>query len=63
MWHINISNFGWPQWTYLAMVALGLGMSAYRHGKPRKVENYDFFKTVFYTMIWLNILLAGGFWG
>ena len=51
---------GWPQWTMLALFAVGLLFAANQHGKPR-TDKYNFWGAVIGSAIQFGILFAGGF--
>lgn len=51
---------GWPQWTMLALFAVGLLFAANQHGKPR-TDKYNFWGAVIGIAIQFGILFAGGF--
>lgn len=50
---------GWPQYTYLALTLLGLGLVWGKHGEPR--DNYNVGTSLLATVISLWLLWAGGF--
>lgn len=52
---------GWPQLTYIALVALSGGYALARDGEPR--ENYSFGGWLVNATISVTLLWAGGFWG
>jgi hypothetical protein len=49
----------WPQFTYIALILLGLGVCIAKHGQPRGPHNLvtDLISTA--LVLWL--LIAGGF--
>lgn len=49
----------WPQYTYLALVVLGLGFVIAKHGEPRSPHNL--WVSLIATAIALSLLHAGGF--
>ena len=51
----------WPQIVLLILYAFGLGVAAVKHGEPR--DNYNFWTTLFATVIEILLLYWGGFWG
>lgn len=53
---------GWPQYAYLALTFIGLGMAAEQHGKP-KTGTHSFWATLIATALLLGLLWAGGFFG
>jgi hypothetical protein len=52
---------GWPQYAYLALTFLGLGISIAKHGEPRSPHNFG--HDVIATALILWLLIAGGFFG
>ena len=50
----------WPQITYLILLAIGLMVSSYEHGKPKKGEHNIFWSLLSY-IIGFWILYEGGF--
>jgi hypothetical protein len=53
---------GWPQYTYLALVFMSLGMNLVKHGEPKN-DNYNFYSSAIGVAIVLVILECGGFFG
>lgn len=53
---------GWPQFTYLALTLIGLGIFLAKHGQPRN-ENYNFFSTMIVQCFIYWVLYMGGFFG
>ena len=51
---------GWPQWTWLAMMAIGLLIAAHEHGKARTGRE-SFWTSAIAAAIHVALLLAGGF--
>lgn len=51
---------GWPQWTYVLLAGLGLGIHMALHGKARDGE-YNFFVRLVAEVISVGLLYAGGF--
>jgi hypothetical protein len=51
----------WPQYTYLALIFLGLGIAIAKHGEPSKPHN--FFTSLIATGLSLWLLYMGGFFG
>jgi hypothetical protein len=49
----------WPQWTFLILLVLGLGISLGKDGQPR--TNWSFWSTLFNSVITLLLLYYGGF--
>lgn len=49
----------WPQWLYLSLLFIGIVITAYEHGKPRKPENL--FWHLIAVAIIITILIFGGF--
>lgn len=49
----------WPQYAYLAMVLIGLGVSMANHGESKGEEN--FFVTAARTALAVFLLWQGGF--
>ena len=54
-----VANWGWPQWTYIVLVAIGLGTSLANDGKL--IEKASAGVTAFSSFILFLILGAGGF--
>lgn len=50
----------WPQYTYLALTCVGLGMVIAKHGEPDK---HNAVSTVLTTCLVLWLLYMGGFFG
>lgn len=53
---------GWPQGIYLALVLIGLGVAAAKHGQP-KTGTYSFWVSLPASAILLGLLAWGGFFG
>ena len=53
---------GWPQFAYLALLFIGLGLSLERDGKPKE-GRHSLIVDVIATAIVVAILWAGGFFG
>ena len=51
---------GWPQYAYLALVLISLGVTLEQHGKPKTGE-HSFWLQLFATAIALWLLYMGGF--
>lgn len=51
----------WPQFTYLALVCIGIGTSIANHGRERSNENC--ITTLIAASISLFLLYQGGFFG
>ena len=49
----------WPQYTYLALNFLGLGIAIANHGEPR--TNESAITSIIATAITFSLLAAGGF--
>jgi hypothetical protein len=49
----------WPQFTYLALVAVSFGMSIAEHGRPRAPA--DAWASLFSVVVINALLWAGGF--
>jgi hypothetical protein len=56
----NKMNLQWPQLTYLALVALRLGISLAQHGQF-KTEKHSFFTQLVGASLGLFLLYQGGF--
>lgn len=56
---------GWPQYTYLALIVLGLGMALAQHGEPRTGSDrtHNFFTSLIAAAISVWLLWAGDFFG
>lgn len=52
----------WPQYLYLGLVFLSLGLTLGKHGEPR-TDKYNFWGTAVGLIIQILILKAGGFFG
>ncbi len=50
---------GWPQITWIALAAMGVGISMVKHGQPR--EPYSLWTSLIGTGIAVGLLYAGGF--
>lgn len=65
--HIDLASWGWPQWTVLILMFLGLTYRAANHGKPMidkatgKPEEHNAFIGFCRFLLWGFILTAGGF--
>lgn len=53
---------GWPQYLYLALMCIGVGMTCAKHGQPKSGE-HDGWVTIISAGITVAILWAGGFFG
>lgn len=53
---------GWPQIVWIALSAMGLGISLIKHGEQRK-SNYNFWVTLISLGFEMLILWKGGFFG
>lgn len=53
---------GWPQFAYLALIFISVGMNCARHGQPRDGKHNGWTSLVAAGII-LSILWAGGFFG
>lgn len=51
---------GWPQYVYLALTLIGLGIEVERHGEP-KTGAHNCVTTLIATVLVLWLLHAGGF--
>lgn len=49
----------WPQWTYLILNLIGIGLVISNHGKPRTNENA--YAWIISALIQFFILFKGGF--
>ena len=49
----------WPQWTFIFLLTLGLGLALGKHGDPR--SNWSFWATLFNSVITFALLYYGGF--
>ena len=63
-------HWRWPQWTLLAIMHLQFAYRSYRHGKPMlqtsgdekgQPERYNGFAAISVFMVWIAILICGGF--
>ncbi len=52
---------GIPQFILLALIVLGMGTAAVKHGEPQ--PNYNFVATLVSAVIQIAILAWGGFFG
>jgi hypothetical protein len=64
------AHWGWPQWTLAIMLLLSFIYASARHGEERletsgerkgKPERYSGFVALTRTVIWVGILICGGF--
>lgn len=51
-----------PQYLIIALYSMSLGMNLINHGKE-EIRRYNFFTSLFATVIALGILMWGGFFG
>ena len=51
---------GIPQICLIVLIALGLGISLAKHGEPRD-DTYNFFTTLISSLIYVGLLILGGF--
>ena len=51
---------GWPQYTYLVLTLIGLGVALAKNGEARTGE-YSFWLTLFTTFFVNFLLYSGGF--
>jgi hypothetical protein len=58
---MNFAEWGWPQYTYAGLTAIGFVYIALHHGEGKKPGVWDVYKTSFHQAIILVILYAGGF--
>lgn len=56
---IDISAWGWPQITYLVLMALSLGVHLAKHGQP--APQYNILRSLLAISIVLTVLTFGGF--
>jgi len=56
---IDMSIWGWPQWTVIVLSALGLLIHGVSHGQPR--PSYHIGYSVVDTLILFVMLAFGGF--
>lgn len=54
-----VANWGWPQWLYVSIVLIGIGISLANHGKCIKKASAGV--TAFSGFVLFLILTAGGF--
>lgn len=52
----------WPQYTLLALVLIGVGVSMARYGEPKR-DTYGIYEAFIGPSILLGLLYAGGFFG
>ncbi|MGI4936306.1 MAG: hypothetical protein ACRYF5_06110 [Janthinobacterium lividum] len=57
---INTTYWAWPQITALILILIALLIGAVGHGKPKKGEQ-SFPVTLFSSVLWMAILIFGGF--
>ena len=50
----------WPQWVYIGLTFMGLGLELARHGQ-RKTGEHNFISQIIATAIIYWLLWAGGF--
>lgn len=53
---------GWPQVTYVGLIALSLGITLAQHGKPR-TGNFNVVHSLIGASITTGVVYAGGFFG
>lgn len=51
---------GIPQICFIVLIALGLGISLAKHGEYRE-DKYNFFTTLIGSLIYVGLLILGGF--
>lgn len=57
---INVDNWNWAVWTYLAITFIGLLFCANMHGK-KKMGYHNFWSDIFATLVIFSLLTFGGF--
>lgn len=55
-------HFGAAQIIMIVLYAMGLGISAAKHGEPQEETKYNFWATLVCTIIVVALLAWGGFW-
>lgn len=51
---------GWPQYVYLALLCVGVGMACAKHGEP-KTGKHDGWTTLISAGLLIALLWSGGF--
>lgn len=62
MEYLNTASWGWPQFIYLALTAIGIGVLLAKHG-TLKTGKHDAFSSIAGTAVVFAILYYGRFWG
>lgn len=62
MEYINVAAWHWPQFAYLCLLTVGVGMVFAKHGTPR-TGNVDAFSSVVASALIVTILYYGRFFG
>jgi hypothetical protein len=61
----DLASWGWQQYTLLIFMFIALAFHAVSHGKPMLNEGqpvkWNFFMALCRFMLWLFILITGGF--
>lgn len=52
--------WGWPQWTVLILMFVGLAIQTAFHGKPR-TDNFNGFGAIVRFSLFMFLLIFGGF--
>jgi len=55
-----VENWGWPQWVFIAIILLGIGLSAALSGKEKKHSSFGV--ALVAKIIQTIILVCGGFY-
>lgn len=54
-------HIGWPEGIMIGMFLLGLAIAAVKNGEPLERTTYNFPTTVVRVLIWMTLLVWGGF--
>ena len=64
------ANWGWPQWTIVALILLRFALNSAKHGQPKvetvgprkgEPELHNGFAALTAAVIWTAVLICGGF--
>lgn len=59
---MNTLHWGWPQFVYLGLMVLGLGVGLAQDGQPKEGK-HSFMTTLVATALVLWVVYCGGFFG
>lgn len=57
---IDVYAWGWPQFTYLVICLVGIGVCAARHGKT-ELKTHSLWSDIFCSVPSWGLLICGGF--